>query len=40
MPGDFSRLNDDELMAQLIQVGESIGIDGAQIQKAIEGKAA
>lgn len=40
MPGDFARLNDDELMAQLIQVGESIGIDGSQIQKAIEGKVA
>lgn len=40
MPGDFARLNDDELARELILVGESIGIDASQIQKAIEGKAA
>jgi hypothetical protein len=36
-PGDFARLSDDELMRELVLVGESIGIAGEQIQKAIAG---
>ena len=36
-PGDFARLSDDELTKELILVGESIGIDTKQIQKAITG---
>jgi hypothetical protein len=37
-PGDFERLNDDELRMKLIETGESIGIDPKLLQKAIEGK--
>jgi hypothetical protein len=38
-PGDFARLTDEELTRDLILVGESIGIPGDQIQKAIAGGA-
>jgi hypothetical protein len=38
-PGDFARLSDDELTKELLLVGESIGIDTKQIQKAITGSA-
>lgn len=38
-PGDFERLTDDELRAQLIEVGESIGLQREQVQKVIEGRA-
>lgn len=37
-PGDHARLTDDELMKELILVGESIGIAGDEIQKAIAGR--
>lgn len=37
-PGDFARLTEDELMKELILVGESIGLDPKQVQKAIAGK--
>jgi hypothetical protein len=37
-PGDFARLTDDELQRELVLVGESIGIAGAHIQKAIAGR--
>lgn len=36
-PGDFARLTDDELTRELVLVGESIGLDPAQVQKAITG---
>jgi hypothetical protein len=38
-PGDFARLTDEDLEKELILVGESIGIAGDQIQKAIAGSA-
>ncbi len=34
-PGDFARMTDKELEDSLILVGESIGLDAKQIQKAI-----
>jgi hypothetical protein len=37
-PGDFDRLSNEELEAKLIEVGESIGLDPLQIQKAITGE--
>lgn len=36
-PGDFARLSEDELMKELVLVGESIGLDPVQVQKAITG---
>jgi hypothetical protein len=38
-PGDHARLTDDELMKELVTVGESIGLDPKQVQKAIAGSA-
>jgi hypothetical protein len=37
-PGDFARLSNEELEKELILVGESIGLDPKQVQKAIAGK--
>lgn len=37
-PGDFARLTDDELTKELLLVGESIGLDPRQVQKAITGE--
>lgn len=34
-PGDFARMSDDELNKELILVGESIGLSGPALQKAL-----
>lgn len=36
-PGDFARLSDEDLVKEMVLIGESIGIPAAQIQKAIAG---
>jgi len=36
-PGDFARLTDEQLVEQMVLVGESIGLDPEQVQKAIAG---
>lgn len=37
-PGDFQRLTDQELQEQLVEAGESIGLDREHVMKVIEGR--